>query len=233
MKRALLLSLLALVFLAAGGLAGSQTGFSDAEAHSERLAVDADRPVYGWSICADLGSALIPGVGVRQRFRVCQGGDWVILAYCLNTELPAPALGTTCSFVNATDLWCGEAVQLLREYALLQTPAPTATATRTATATATATATRTPTRTATLPPTSTLLPTSSLPPPSTRTQQAPTIVSRVTQVVPTRTRPGGPGNLEAVLLPVGVGGFSLLAAGVLAWRTFRHRKVGRGRDGRI
>jgi len=187
------------------------------------LAPGAARPIYGWRICQDLGVGLVPGLGVnRQRFKICQGEGWVSLAYCTNTNLPAPPLGTLCSFVNATDLWCGDQYQLLREYAVVATAAPTLTPTRTPTRTFTPTNTPTSTPTRTFTPTATATPTRTAT--ATPTAKATATRTRAPTASPTRiatsakkntprpsytptwsgggggsqrTRPGGPGNLDA------------------------------------
>jgi hypothetical protein len=85
-------------------------------------------PVHGWTVCADLGVGPVPGLPASvQRLRLCQGSGWEVQAYCLNPQQPAPALGSACSMLNDTDFWCGDSVQQLRNYQLLQTPAPSST----------------------------------------------------------------------------------------------------------
>ncbi len=144
MKRILPLILVLLVCLLAIGFSSNHPPVSGAFAQEKLLSPDFQRPIHGWTVCADLGSGLIPGVGSRQRFQVCEASGWELLTYCLETEKPAPAVGVMCSFVNSTDLWCGELVQLVRVYTVLQTPAPTPTRTQTPTSTRTSTPTRTP-----------------------------------------------------------------------------------------
>jgi hypothetical protein len=200
----------------------------------------AARPVYGWRVCADLGVGLVPGLGIyRQRFRLCQGEGWVSLAYCTQTNQTPPPVNTLCSFVNASDVWCGDNYQILREYSVVATAAPSPTRTFTPTFTFTPSATRTFTATNTA--TFTNTPTASYTPTRTRTPA----VNQTVTVAPSRSRtpgrlntgspsitpgagggnnqrvrPGGPGNLEWYL----VSGFSILtwlAAGILAWRAVR------------
>lgn len=85
-------------------------------------------PVHGWTVCGDLGIGPVPGLpGTIQRLQLCQGDGWEVQAYCLNPQLPVPAVGTLCSMVSGTDFWCGDSVQQLRNFQLLQTPAPSST----------------------------------------------------------------------------------------------------------
>lgn len=137
-----------------------------------------DKPIYNWIVCADLGWGPVPGLpDPRQRFRLCHNQGWQVLAYCLQTNRPAPAVGTRCSRITADSYWCGSGVQILREYNVLQTPTPTPTATSTATSTPSPTPTGTPTST----PTGTPSPT----PTSTATQPTQPLPS------PTPRRPSG------------------------------------------
>jgi hypothetical protein len=119
-------------------------------------------PQYGWEVCADLGFGSVPGVtGAVQRMAICHGDGWVVQAYCLEPQKPVPALNVPCSMINTTDFWCGDSAQLLREYQLQQTAAPSSTplpsstpvpsATPLPSATATVQATLAPTITNTLP----------------------------------------------------------------------------------
>jgi len=97
-----------------------------------------DLPRYNWSVCENLGVGPVPGVpDSRQRFRLCHNQGWQLLAYCLQPSRPAPSVGTTCSRTNDDTFWCGNGIQNLRLYRLLQTPAPTPTPTRTSTPTST------------------------------------------------------------------------------------------------
>lgn len=179
------------------------------------------RPTHGWRVCGDMGTGSVPGVGVRQRFRVCQGDDWVILAYCLEPDKPPPAEGTMCSFVNSSNLWCGANVQTLQEYAVLQTPIPSETPTSTRTSTRTGTATLTQTSTSTTTATQTRTST----PPTGLTRQAPPATRTKTAATPLqRPKPGGPGNLEALILPGITGILFLVIVGGFAWQFSRHRK---------
>jgi hypothetical protein len=119
-------------------------------------------PQYGWEGCADLGFGSVPGVtGAVQRMALCHGAGWVVQTYCIEPQKPAPALNEPCSMINTTDFWCGDSAQLLREYQLQQTAAPSSTPLPTATpfptatplptATATVQASQAPTITNTLP----------------------------------------------------------------------------------
>lgn len=111
--------------------------------------VPSDKPRYNWRVCEDLGVGPVPGVpDTRQRFRLCHNQGWQLLAYCLQPSRPAPEVGTICSRINDDTYWCGEGIQNLQEYAILQTPAPTPTPTFTPTVTPSPS----PTGTATSPP---------------------------------------------------------------------------------
>ena len=58
----------------------------------------ADKPVYNWLVCQDLGVGPVPGLSEpRQRLRLCHNKGWEVLAYCLRPDLPVPELGTTCT----------------------------------------------------------------------------------------------------------------------------------------
>ncbi len=95
-----------------------------------------DKPRYNWRVCEDLGVGPVPGVpDARQRFRMCHNQGWQLLAYCLQPDRPAPAIDTMCSRINDDTYWCGDGIQNLEEYAILQTPAPSPTPTPTSTAT--------------------------------------------------------------------------------------------------
>lgn len=139
-------------------------------------------PVEGWRVCEDFGVGSIPGLGEpRQRFGICNNG-WEVQAYCLNPGETPPTVGEYCSMLNDDVFWCGDGIQQLQLFAILQIP-PTPTPTPTATNTPTPTPT-------TIPPTATAVP-SQTPPAAT---QAPT--ARPTNIV--RVSPGGPGNLGEV-----------------------------------
>jgi hypothetical protein len=168
----------------------------------------------------------VPGFGVvRERFRLCQGDGWEVLAYCLEVGKTPPPLNTLCSYVSDTNVWCGDAYQYLQEYGVLATAAPTtvptdtATATRTATATFTATFTRT--TTATL--TRTVTPAASLTSTLARLQGASATATRSGGgggEAGGRTRPGGSGNLAVITPAVLLAALTLLAAS-LAWNAVR------------
>lgn len=142
-------------------------------------------PTDGWRVCQDLGVGSVPGLGEdRQRFVLCNPPTgWQVQVYCLNPGVTPPGVGDYCSLVGGTTFWCGDAVQQLEFYGILQIP-PTPTATATATNTAT-----------TIPPTATVLPSQTLPPAAT---QAPTVVA--TAVI--RVAPGGPGNLGIISISI-------------------------------
>jgi hypothetical protein len=205
------------IFFASGS--DSSTGSVVQAAAPAAPAAQAAKPIYGWRVCEDLGPGTVPGVGTRQRFRMCQGDGWVVLAYCLEVGKTPPPLNTLCSYVSATNIWCGDAYQYLQEYGVLATAAPTTAPTRTATATSTSTST--PTRTATLTRTTTATLTRTPLASLTSTRLA-TIAQQASATVArgggnTRTRPGGPGNLES-LETWGVAGLTfltLLAAGLI------------------
>jgi len=145
-------------------------------------------PTDGWLVCADLGILPVPGGGEAQHMILCNDG-WRVHVYCIEPAKPAPPRDQLCSMVNATDFWCGDQVQLLREFDILETPTatlaptetPTPTSTSTPTATATATATATFTATATATATASSTPTATL----TRTGTA-TVIPTAT---PTATLP--------------------------------------------
>jgi hypothetical protein len=86
-----------------------------------------DLPQYGWEVCADLGYGDVPGVdGQSQRIALCHGDGWVVYAHCIEPLKEAPELYTVCSVENGV-FWCGDDVQLLQEYQLQQTAAPSST----------------------------------------------------------------------------------------------------------
>ena len=134
-----------------------------------------DLPEFGWTVCADLGVGPVPGLGeYRQRFDLCNGAGWRIQAYCLDPGVEAPATGTICSLTGGV-IWCGENVQKLKEYLIIETPLPTATETVTLTATSTNTPTATPSQTPSATPTAmatkTLIPAASMTPAGTSTAE--------------------------------------------------------------
>lgn len=187
-----------------------------------------DLPTEGWTVCMDGGIQFIPEVGeTRQVFDICHGMGWRYQAYCTQPSVPVPAVGAFCSLFSGDTLWCGEGVQQLQLYAILQTPQPTATPTSTATLTATSTMTATPTSTSTGTPTITFTPT------GTPLPLIATSTSTITAELPTETpsilhtflpgddrpRPGGPGNVEAVgaLAAAGIVTATMLTL-ALRWR---------------
>jgi len=157
-----------------------------------------DTPVHGWNVCEDLGMGSVPGVGdTRQRFRLCNSG-WELLTYCLNPLMTAPSVGMQCSRISENRYWCGDSVQEVQFYQMVQTPAPEAQATRTQT------------------PTVTFTPTS--PPPTSPPEDQSRGGGEEEQPAPTaqpapRPQPGGPGNLgyllAAGLVLLGGSGFSI------------------------
>jgi len=84
-----------------------------------------DKPSNNWRVCRDLGVGPVPGLGTRrQRFRLCHSDGWEVLVYCLQPDLPAPAIGTRCSRINNDTYHCGSGMQRLREYSVVETPIP-------------------------------------------------------------------------------------------------------------
>lgn len=186
-----------------------------------------DLPAHGWSVCAIGGEEPIPGLpDLRQVFDLCHADGWRLRGYCLQPGMPVPQLGVMCSQEGGI-YWCGDTVQQLQFYAVLQTPVPTPTPTSSTTATATSTvtptATATPTETATLTPTSTTTTTLTTSP----TLATLTLTAEYQEITPDasitptvtattwawvtigiRPRAGGPGNAEPVIgLLVGTGCF--------------------------
>lgn len=162
-------------------------------------------PSEGWRVCRDLGVGSIPDLGEdRQRFAICLNPPgWEVQAYCLNPGDTPPEEGAYCSLLGGNTFWCGDAVQQLRLYAILQIP-PTPTSTPTATSTATATAT--------------FLPTAS-PVPSQTPRPAATQARTPTQ----RVVPGGPGNRARITFEILLGG--LIFTGLAAWLWKRSRRA--------
>lgn len=176
-------------------------------------------PIHGWRVCADLGLGNAPGVpGNVQIMELCQGEGWRVRAYCLEPLEPPPPLNTFCSLVGERTFWCGDEFQLLREFIILDTPAPpdTATATLTQTQTSTPTFTASPTLTPLPSLTQTPLPsltqtfvvTQSLTPP--QIQQTPTVYDR--------PYPGGVGNSGVVGWLAGIASvLTLIGISGLVW----------------
>lgn len=150
----------------------------------------ADKPVYNWRVCEDLGVGGVPGLNQdRQRLKLCHNQGWEVLVYCLRPDLPVPPIGRVCTRVDGNTYWCGTNTQPVREYRLLQQPTETPTPTNTPTETPTSTFTSTPTSTATA---------TFTPPPTATATNTPTPTATATPTVtntpvPTRTPPGGRG----------------------------------------
>ncbi len=173
----------------------------------------AELPIYGWTVCGDAGIGPVPGVGNVQRVDLCQGSGWEVRAYCLDPGKPVPAVGTVCSMVNSTDFWCGDSVQQLREFQILQTPAPPTPA---------------PSATPITPqPSLTPQPPTATSAPPTPNAPAPSATPQPTLFV--RPRPGGPGNLLVVLSAATIAwGAVILGAAILLLRR-RSGNPGHGR----
>ena len=196
-----------------------------------------DLPAFGWSVCAIGVEEPVPGLpDPRQMFDLCHGDGWRLQAYCLQPGMPAPELGVICSQEGGV-YWCGDAVQQLQFYAVLQTPVPTPTLTTTATATSTVTptATATPTVTTTLTPTPTTTTTTTLT--TTPTLETITLTAEYQQITleasetasPTATlwawatigirpRAGGPGNAGLVYGMLAGAGCFMIAMVCRLWR---------------
>jgi hypothetical protein len=121
------------------------------------------KPTNNWYVCAILGVGSVPDVnGERARFRLCHNDGWEVLTYCLQPRWPPPELGATCTRLDENTYWCGDGLQNLREYGVLQTPVPTFAVQATATSLPTSTLPPLPTMTPTAP----LLPTATISPPT-------------------------------------------------------------------
>lgn len=93
-----------------------------------------EMPVYGWQVCADMGIGPVPGIADdRQRFRLCHNDGWRVRTYCVQPNWPPPVLGAACVRFNDTDFYCGQGLQNLRIYEVLDTPTPSPTPLPTAT----------------------------------------------------------------------------------------------------
>lgn len=183
MNKRLVIPFIALLILLAGLLLyKSQPAPAAPQVPARLFQVPPELPRFNWRVCEDLGVGPVPGVpDARARFRLCHNQGWQLLAYCLQPSRPAPEVGTICSRTSDGTYWCGEGIQNLQEYAVLQTPVPTATPSPTSTPTAT------PTSTGTSP-----LPAA---PPSVTPGQ-PSVPS-----LPRPARPGGLGIVSAVERP--------------------------------
>ena len=107
-----------------------------------------DLPSRNWRVCRDLGIGNVPGVGQRQRVKLCHPSGYAVRAYCINPGAPVPPLGTTCTLGSNNVFSCGSGLQALRLYTIVATPqatgTPEVTLTPLPTATLTPTATNTP-----------------------------------------------------------------------------------------
>jgi hypothetical protein len=136
---------------------------------------EADKPVYNWYVCEDLGVREVPGLSEpRQVLKLCHNKGWEVLTYCLRPDLPVPPIGRVCSRVSSNTYWCGNRTQPVREIRLIQEPTdtPTPTDTATPTNTPTDTPTNTPTNTPTPTFTNTATPTDTPTPTATATATA-------------------------------------------------------------
>jgi hypothetical protein len=236
-KKPLIFISLGVLFVTAGFLVGLHY-FEPISAPDSRDGL----PVYDWMVREDLGRGQVPGGPYAQRFVVGHDDGWEVLAYCIDPNDPEPEVGTACQLIDADTFWCGDNVQQLRQYQIVQTPAPptstpthtpthTATATHTNTPTSTATNTATPTATATS--TSRALPSATAALPPTRTATLTATTQALTQPPgPTATpRPkmGGEGNLGVGEVIRGGLGLLLLGLGaglgIAEWkkRSIEHR----------
>ncbi|MBE0408140.1 MAG: hypothetical protein IBX69_00225 [Anaerolineales bacterium] len=184
-----------------------------------------DLPVFGWSVCEDLGMGVVPGVpNPVQRFRLCHQQAWELLAYCLEPEIPPPPEGTICERIDGDTYWCGDGIQQLRHFQILQTPTPVPPDTLTPTPTSTHTSTPTPTSTSSPTPTTTNTATHS-------PTVTPTLTSTAVITATETQRPpmGGRGNFEKTEAVRWVFGSSLIGLAItLAWieraKLFKARK---------
>ena len=172
-RNSTLVGILVSMILAVGLLGGWQVWQTSAAPLSQD-----DLPIFGWVVCEDLGMGTVPGVPEPvQHFRLCHQQGWELLAYCLEPEVPPPPVETICERIDDDTYWCGDGIQQLRHFQILQTPTPvppdTATPTQTETPTPTQTETSTPTPTFTL--TNTPLPTVT---PTATIEEAPTATPR-------------------------------------------------------
>ena len=162
-------------------------------------------PPEGWQLCQDLGIVTIPGFGETQLFQMCQGEGWEVQAYCLDPGMPIPPVGQICSLINGNTFWCGDGIQQLQLYQIIETPVPS-------------TSTPTPTLTPTL---------TSTPSPTATSQQPTTVPGPDTPVptLPSRPTPGGPGNGTVFLFLGSLAAGLILAgaAGLGKWLNLTNR----------
>jgi len=159
-------------------------------------------PPEGWQLCSDLGMVTIPGIGDRQLFQMCQGEGWEVQAYCLDPGMPIPPIGATCSLLGGDTFWCGDGIQQLQLFQIIETPVPS-----TSTPTPTLTPTPTPTSVQTTQPAPTAAPETPVP------------------TLPSRPTPGGPGNGSVFLFLGSLAAGLILAgaAGLSRWLQLTHR----------
>lgn len=227
MKRIILVSLsLFILLVIVFAWVPAQSAPAHLEDAAERLNLSGRNQDHGWQVCRVGGIVDIFGVGLRQEFDLCNSDGTIISAYCLDPNLPVPSMGVLCSRVSpgSNEIWCGDNVQRLYQFALLQTAAPSSTPTPTITATPTSTSTATVTQTSA--PTQTITPggTTTLTATPNRTLTAlPQIEETPTPfITPTtyrRPRAGGPGNLEVGFVLITLVG--LLTAG--SWWALKAR----------
>lgn len=133
MRRIIFAALLLTTILVGGWLTWSVLpGTVQAAAIPLYVQAPAEKPIEGWTVCADLGVGTVPGQpSPRQRVRLCHESGWVVNTYCLRPDLPVPILGTTCTRTSEDSYFCGNGLQPLREYRIVETPVPTPTPTST------------------------------------------------------------------------------------------------------
>jgi len=176
-------------------------------------------PTYGWVVAEDLEVGEVPGLPPAQRFRMRHQDSWELLAYCVDPSIEAPPEGTNCQLIDEDTFWCGDGLQHLRLYQVLQTPPPPS-PTATLTPTFTPTPTQTPTSTQTPIPTVTATP--------RPTQEA--TQAQENKPTPTpRSRSGQSGIAvqKADIFRWTLGGALIGLAGVMAmleWQHYLHNK---------
>lgn len=188
----------AFILIIIGSVAGTSTFNSAIAAPLTQESL----PGEGWQVCADLGLGELPGGGgLTQHFEVCQGGGWIVRAYCLDPGMPIPPIGASCSLMNGDTFWCGDGIQELRLSQILATPSPTITPSLVPTLIATST-----------PPVQTILP----------VEDTPTL----TPTLYFRPVAGGPGNLPGIAAIGGLAGLLMAvgAGGLFHWyrKSSRH-----------
>lgn len=177
-------------------------------------------PTYGWVVAEDLDVGEIPGLPTAQRFRMRHQDSWELLAYCLEPSIDPPPEGTTCQLIDEDTFWCGDGLQHLRMYQILQTPPPPS---PTLTHTPTSTPTHTPTFTPTQTPTSTQTPMPTVTQTPRPTQEA--TQAQENRPTPTqRSRSGQSGILvqQGDIVRWTLGGTLIGFAAVMAVLEWRH-----------